>query len=82
MQDNDPKHASRVAKAFLAENGVNWWQTPPESPDTNPIENLWHELKVSETYSELPTYDYISCTIQLQYPTNCMHALLSVTGLV
>ena len=56
MQDNDPKHTSRVAKAFFAENGVNWWRTPPESPDANPIENLWHELKISEAYSELHTY--------------------------
>lgn len=24
---------------------MNWWKTPPESPDLNPIENLWHELK-------------------------------------
>ena len=46
MQDNDPKHRSRLAQAFLAENVVNWWQTPQESPDANPIENLWHELKV------------------------------------
>ena len=23
-------------------------KTPPESPDANPIENLWHELKVGE----------------------------------
>ncbi len=45
MQDNDPKHTSRVAKAFLNDNGINWWPTPPESPDMNPIENVWHELK-------------------------------------
>ena len=45
MQDNDPKHTSRAAKTFFEENGINWWPTPPESPDLNPIENLWHELK-------------------------------------
>ena len=46
MQDNDPKHTSRRAQAFFATNEINWWRTPPESPDANPIENLWHELKV------------------------------------
>ena len=45
MQDNDPKHTSRVARQFLQDHNINWWMTPPESPDCNPIENLWHELK-------------------------------------
>ena len=45
MQDNDPKHTfSRVAH-FLQAERVNWWKTPPESPDCNSIENLWHEFK-------------------------------------
>lgn len=45
LKDNDPKHTSRVAKDFFREHNINWWQTVPESPDLNPIENLWHELK-------------------------------------
>lgn len=45
MQDNDPKHTSRAAKSFFESKNINWWPTPPESPDMNPIENLWHELK-------------------------------------
>ena len=45
MQDNDPKHTSRLAVSFFEANGVNWWRTVPESPDLNPVENVWHELK-------------------------------------
>ena len=39
MQDNDPKHTSRLAWEFFADNGVEWWKTP----DLNPTKNLWHE---------------------------------------
>ena len=45
MQDNDPKHTSILARHFFEEKGIKWWKTPAESPDMNPIENLWHELK-------------------------------------
>ena len=45
IANNDPKHTSVAAQQFLTENHINWWCIPPESPDVNPIENLWHELK-------------------------------------
>ena len=45
QQDNNPKHTSRLARTFMEENEINWWKTPPESPNLNPTELLWHELK-------------------------------------
>ena len=45
QQDNDPKHTSNRAKSYMEENNINWWITPAESPDLNPIELVWHELK-------------------------------------
>ena len=45
MQDNDPKHVSRSTVQFMKDNNINYWPTPPESPDLNPVENLWAGLK-------------------------------------
>ena len=45
QQDNDPKHTSKATQKFMDKNCVNWWPTPQESLDMNPIELIWHEMK-------------------------------------
>lgn len=93
-EDNDPKHSVHIVKEWKLYNCPRMILTPPQSPDLNPIENLWNQLdravhvpspsSVSELRRRLPeewiklNLDYIQKIIR-NMPTR-LQAILDQKG--
>jgi len=45
MQDSAPCHVSKVTKAWFARKNIHTLDWPGNSPDLNPIENVWRKFK-------------------------------------
>ena len=67
MQNNALCHKADYILEFLHENHVPVMEWPPQSPDLNPIENLWTDLKACFHKQFLKLFNHLPKSLEARY---------------
>jgi hypothetical protein len=85
MHDKAPCHSSKMTTAWLADKHINILPWPGNSPDLNPIENLWSVMKASVHRKSPRTVDELRQVIENVWQTTitpdyCQQLVSSMPG--
>ena len=78
LQDNDPKHKSRLVQEWLHNNGICVLDFPPYSPDLNPAEHLWADLKRRVEQKQAGTLEELQDALAAEWAATPLHTLATL----
>ena len=76
QQDNAPCHVSKSTKEFMRLRNIHPIGWPPNSPDLNPIENVWELMKTELSMMIIKDYDDLAQKIEILW-ANLTHEYLT-----